>query len=126
MICNQTLLQGKQLKLTENKTKNKILIIYCYSCHHCIVATTVGCALSQVKVYDSLFSYCDAETETVISNLFGYDSEKLMITISRSQKQKGTVYCGLFAITNATAIAFGENPSKLHYTRSNEEICDRI
>ena len=61
-----TLLQSKQLNLTKNETRNKIQIIHCYSCHHWIVASTVGCALNQVKIYDSLFSYCDMETEAVV------------------------------------------------------------
>jgi len=30
-----------------------------------------------------------------------------------SQKQMGTIDCGLFATANATAIAHGKNPSKL-------------
>ena len=71
------------------------------------------CNFNQVKVYDSWFTYCDEETERVIANLFQCDSSKLTITVSRSHKQKGTVDCGLFAIANATAIAFGKNPSKL-------------
>lgn len=68
-----------------------------------------------MKVYDSLFTYCDQETERVIANLFQCDSSEIRITVSRCQKQKGTVDCGLFAIANATAIAFGKNPSKLRF-----------
>ena len=107
-----TLFQDKQLELTENETKNKIQIIHCNSRHHWIVATTVDCALNQVKIYNSLFTHCDEETDAVISNLFKCNSEKLVITVSRSQKQKGIVDCGLFAIANATVIAFGKSPSK--------------
>ena len=50
-----TLLQAKQLNLTESETSNKIQIIHCYSRHHWIVASTVGCVLNQVKIYDSSF-----------------------------------------------------------------------
>ena len=53
--------------------------------------------------------------ETIVSSLFQWNSKKLVITVSRSQKQKGTVDCGLFAIANATAISFGKNPSKLQF-----------
>ena len=66
-----------------------------------------------MKVYDSVYTYCDMEKEAIISNLFQYNAEKPVITISRSQKQKGNVDCGLFAI--ATATAFGKNPSKLQF-----------
>jgi len=38
-----------------------------------------------------------------------------MITVYRSQKQKGATDCGLFAIANATAIVQGKNPSKLQF-----------
>jgi len=61
-----TFLQSKQINLTENETKNKLQIIYCYSNHHWVVASTAGCTLNQVKVYDSLFSHCDMETEAVV------------------------------------------------------------
>ena len=61
----------------------------------------------------SLFTYCDRETENVISNLFQWNTSKLAITASHCGKQKDAVDCSLFAITNSTAIAFGENPSKL-------------
>ena len=111
-----TLFQSKQLGLTEKETRNKLQIIHCNSRHHWIVASTVGCTLNQVKVYDSLFTYCDKETESILFSLFQWNkSSKLVITVSRSQKQKGTVDCGLFAIANATAIAHGKNPSKLRY-----------
>ena len=115
-----TLLQSKHLNLTENEIRNKIQIIHCYPRHHWIVASTVGCALNQVKIYDSLFSYCDMETEAVVYNLFQWSkSIKLIITVSCIQKQKGTTDCGLFAIANATAIAHGKNPNKLQFKQES-------
>ena len=71
------------------------------------------CTLGQVKVYDSVFTYCDKETEKVLSNLFQWNDTKLVITVSRCFKQKGVVDCGLYAIAYSTAIAFGDNPCKL-------------
>ena len=44
-----------------------------------------------------------------------YNAKKPVITISESQKQKGNVDCGLFAIATATALAFGKNLSKSQY-----------
>ena len=69
-----TLFQDKPLELTEDAVKNKIQIVYCKSRHHWLVASTVCCSLGQVKVYDSLFTYCD---EVVISNLFQWNTSKL-------------------------------------------------
>ena len=110
-----TFLQDKPLDLTEDAVKNKIQIIYCKSQHHWIAASTMQCTLGQVKVYDSVFTYCDKETEKVISNLFQWNTTKLLITVSRCCKQKGVVDCGLYAIVYSTAIAFGDNPSKLKF-----------
>ena len=68
------------------------------------------------------------ETETIISNLFQYNAEKPLITISQSQKQKGNVDCGLFAIATATVLAFVKNLSKLQfiYTRGDEATFDQL
>jgi len=63
-----------------------------------------------VKVYDSTFTYCDKETTCVTENLF-HPRTSCLKPMSR-QKQNGGVDCGLFAMANATAIAFGINPYK--------------
>ena len=67
-----TLYQEKERNLSENNVNNKLQIIHYRSRHHWIVASTVGCILGQVKVYDSLFTYCDKETASVIVNLFQF------------------------------------------------------
>ena len=110
-----TLLQDKPLDLTEDAVKNKIQIIHCKSQHHWIAASTTQCTLGQVKVHDSVFTYCDKETEKFISNLFQWNTTKLLITVSRCRKQNGVVDCGLYAIAYSTAIGFGDNPSKLKF-----------
>jgi len=59
------------------------------------------------------------ETKAVVHNLFQWSkSINLVVTVSLSQKQKGTADCGLFAIANATAIAHGKNPSKLQFKQN--------
>ena len=110
-----TLLHDNPLNLTEDAVKNKIQTIHCKSRHRWIIAYTMQCALGQVKVYDSVFTYCDKETEKVLSNLFQWNDQKLVITFSRCCKQKGLVDCGLYAIAYSTAIAFGDNPCKLKF-----------
>ena len=116
-----TLYQQKEQNLSENDVHNKLQIVHCKSCHHWIVATTVGCRLGQVKVYDSSFTYCNKETTCVIENLFYPRTSclKPTITMSRCQKQKGGADCGLFAIANATAITFGKNPCKLQFIQAS-------
>lgn len=61
-----TLYQEKRVQLTENLVQNKVQIVYCKTRHHWIAASTVNCATGEVKVYDSIFQYCDKETEQAI------------------------------------------------------------
>ena len=108
LLC--TLYQEKKVELTDSSVQNKLQIIYCKSRHHWIVATTIKCSFAEVRVYDSIFQYCNEETKYIISNLF---PNKLSIKVAHCQKQRGSSDCGLFAIAFATAVAFGINPSQL-------------
>ena len=65
-----TLHQEKKLELTESSIQNKLQIVYCRSRHHWIVATTIKCSIGEVRVYDSIFQYCDEEAKYIIQNLF--------------------------------------------------------
>ena len=107
-----TLLQEKQQTITEDEVNNKLQIIHCFERHHWIVATTVNCASGQVNVFDSLFKALDNETKATISRLFQRDTNSVIIKVMNSQKQMGVKDCGLFSIAFATAIAFGQNPTK--------------
>ena len=70
-----TLLQDKQTMLTERSVNDKIQIIHCKRQHHWVVATTMNCNINEVKGFDSLYTFCDKETEA-INNLFQWDSKK--------------------------------------------------
>ena len=63
-----TLYQEKKLQLTESLIQNKVQIIYCKTRHHWIAASTVKCVTGEVRIYDSVFQYCDKETEQTINN----------------------------------------------------------
>ena len=70
-----------------------------------------------MKVYDSLHRFCDKKLKLTIESLFQYNSNKPVIKVTQSQRQKGSTDCGDFALANATAIAFEVNPSnykKMH------------
>ena len=101
------------MKWTEEKITSKIQIVHCKDRKHWILATTVGCPRDVVKVYDSMFSFLDQKTKTVIENLFTVSNSLLQIKVMKSQKQSGYTDCGVFSIANATTIAFGLNPAKL-------------
>ena len=89
-------------------------IMHCATWHHWIVTTTIGSKENEIIVFDSIFCNVDEETKKLICHLFQYPSTK-KIRVIKSQKQKGAKDCGLFAIAFATALAFGQNPSKLKF-----------
>ena len=96
--------------------RNKLQIIHCSERHHWIIASSVKSPPGVVIVVDSLFKSIDKETKSIILNLFEHNSESQpTIKLVRSQQQKGTKDCGVFAIAMATAIALGQNPSNVTF-----------
>ena len=61
---------------------------------------------------DSVYKKLDQETQQTICNLFQFSSSRPTIRLIKTQKQKGSKDCGVFAIAFATTIAFGHNPTK--------------
>ena len=110
LMC--TLYQEKQIELSESSVQNKLQIIYCRMRHHWIVASTMNCRFGEVRVFDSLFHYCDEETEYVIAKLFQCGPKKVTVKVAHSQKQKGGSDCGVYAIAFATAIAYEMNAGR--------------
>ena len=95
--------------------KNKLQIIHCSERHHWVTASTVKAAPGVVIVVDSLFKSIDTETKSVILNLFQHMASEPRIKLIRSQQQKGSKDCGVFAIAIATTIALGHNPSNVKF-----------
>ena len=105
----------KKAPIPERKEK-MLQIVHSGSCHHWIVATTIGNKrdAGEVLVYDFIFKNVDRETRKNICNIF----QLLPISnvkVVKTLKQIGTKDCGLFAITYATALALGQDPSKLSF-----------
>ena len=100
----------------QQKATNEILqIVHCLDRHHWVVATTIGSIKNEILIFvQSSGSYIDLQTTQVLGYLFACLSTSTF-TVMNSQKQKGVKYCGLFAIAYATALAFGENPSKIKF-----------
>ena len=104
------LYQYKELDVEPEKDHLQIL----HSCNnHWIVASTVEDDTT-VAVYDSLYDTPDEATKNTIANLFLPFTVKVFV----SQKQSGRQDCGLFAIANATTIAYGANPSLVKLDQS--------
>ena len=95
--------------------ENKLQIVFCKDRRHWILATTITCETGEVKVYDSMFSSLDKDSLRTAMKLFSPGENKPRVRLSPSQKQKGSNDCGVFAIGIAVAVAFGLNPSKLHF-----------
>lgn len=109
-----TLLQGKETTTIEKKEK-MLQIIHSTSRHHWIIATTIGSKQEgEVLVYDSLFKTLDGETKKVVCSLFK-SLPVGNVKVVKSQKQRGAKDCGLFAVAFATALAHGQNPSKVKF-----------
>ena len=108
-----TLLQGKETTVIEKKENKMLQIIHSTSHHHWIVATTIG-REGEVLVYVSLFKTLDGKPKKVVHSLF----KSLPVTnikVVKSQKQRGVKDCSLFGIAFATALAHGQNVSKVRF-----------
>ena len=101
------LLQSKEQ--VKEAVKNQIQVIHSRE-DHWIVASTVRSKNGVECVYDSVYTSIDKTTTEVIGNLFGSTTIEMMDT----QKQEGSIDCGLFAIAIATGIAFGANSLKFY------------
>ena len=110
-----TLFQDKEQSLKEHDVVDKLQIIHCKERHHWIVASTVKGRAEEVVIMDSKYRSVDEETKQAIHNLFQYCEKQPRIKVIATQKQKGNKDCGLFAIAMATAIAFGNNPSRQNF-----------
>ena len=97
--------------------ENSVQIVHCLARHHWITVSTIDCMDVEVRVFDSLFTNCDKETEAVIRGLYQRETENIRIIMSRCQKQTSGSDCGLFAIAFAMALVFNEHPSKLKFNQ---------
>ena len=69
--------------------------------------SSIGCKTGEVNVYDSLYSDLDEVTKYEVERVFG-SSINITVNFTNVQKQVGLTYCGPFAITFATSLAFGQ------------------
>jgi len=92
---------------------------------HWICATTIGTASGKkVLVYDSAYTRWDDTTICLLKVQFCCLASNISI-VKSVQKQHGGKECGLYAIANATSVAFGKDPVKMTYQESamREHLC---
>jgi len=111
-------LQDKVVQLSHDEVKDKVQIIFCSAQRHWIVASTVGCKIDEVKVYDLLYRTTDEETKKIILSLFQVKGT-VAIKFIRCQQQKGLKDCEAFSMAFSTAIAFKAYTCKLRFDQES-------
>ena len=105
-----TLLQGQAHK---QSTTNAVQIFHVND-DHWVCGTTVGTTRKEVLIYDSWYTKWDQATLGIIRKQFRCNTQSIKV-VKKIQKQETGVECGLFAVANATTIAFGKDPTKFIY-----------
>ena len=105
-----TLLQDKSHK---DPTHNALQIFHTGG-DHWICATTIGTSGKRVLVYDSGYTRWDESTLSLLKKQFCCSPSSVNV-LKHVQKQQGGKECGLYAIANATSIAYGKDPLKMKY-----------
>ena len=98
-----TLLQSKS-HVSKEPNHNKLQIIHCSQREHWITATTIGCEVGVIKVYDSLYITLDKPPSIVLAIFYSKD-QLFKNRVVCPQKQNGGSDCGVFVIAFATSIA---------------------
>ena len=111
-------INGLQLTLLQDKphkepTDNALQIFHTGG-DHWVCATTIGTSGKKVLVYDSAYTRWDDTAVCLLKKQFRCSSSNIVI-VKSVQKQHGGKECGLYAIANATSVAFGKDPSKMTY-----------
>ncbi len=82
---------------------------------HWLTICNIGCSHSTVSVYDSMYRSAGRHVNSQVATLLHSDEPKIYLNIMDTQLQSGGSDCGLFAIANATALSFKEDPGKMFY-----------
>ena len=112
---------GYDLRYCKISLTKVLLIVHCKSC---ILVQTIGFVLpilepfrKKVLVYDSAYIRWDDETIGLLKTQFHCTASNISI-LQSVQKQLGGKECDLYAIANATSVAFGKDPGKMTYQES--------
>ena len=86
--------------------------------NHWITATTVGCDVGVVRIYDSLYRQVPVALVQLIHKLTNSRYSRLVIELPKFQKQRTNHDCGLFAIASMVDLCRGQDPSLSGYDRN--------
>ena len=107
-----SLLQAQPLK---GSTVNAIQIFHING-NHWIVAAAAKSGKS-VQVYDSAHTSLDQASAVLIKDFFRFSLSNIK-AVAVQKQQPGSNDCGVYAIANATTVAFGGDPSLVKYDQS--------
>ena len=110
---NGLVLSFLQCRPLNGPTSNAIQILHIHGDHWVVAATSIGSKI--VRVYDSVYSSLDQLSSKLITCFF--HCSPCNVKITNVQKQEGNRECRLYAIANATTIAFGQDPTKVSYNQ---------
>ena len=82
---------------------------------HWLTVSNINCMEDEVGIYDSAFDDLPHNEQLVVSSLAKTEKKILKAKFSNVYMQTNGNDCGLYAIANATALAFGRDPSKEQY-----------
>ena len=110
-----SLLFNKKRNLLQNSLQ-VVCIIHNSRGHHWLVATTmIASEVNELKIYDSLFTYLDAEVRAVIKNLFQTARNSSFVMVKMDKQKKGLYDYGVYVIAVATSLAFGIDPTDVMF-----------
>ena len=82
---------------------------------HWLTVSNINCLENTIKVYDSAYDDLAHEEEMVVASLVSTNANNLQVLFPNIALQTNGYDCGLYAIANATAFAYGMDPGTQVY-----------
>ena len=89
---------------------------------HWICVSNIGCEANTINVYDSAYATLDLDTKMQICSFWRPKGDYVTINMVNIQTQPNGCDCGVFAIANATELAFGKDPLLCRYDTEGMRI----
>lgn len=88
-------------------------------CIHWVCVSNIGCKKGEINYYDSLYhGKINPHVQKQIASLLHEELDHIKIHIKASQQQSNGVDCDVFAISCATNLLYGKDPSKVNIKES--------
>lgn len=101
---------GKGLNFRAVERGRPFVQIVHVNSNHWLTTTNVDCALGEVRIFDSAYSYVTLNTQKQIYSFLRPEEDVVTFKTVNSQMQNDLSSCGLFAIAAAAELSAGSNP----------------